>query len=276
MLTIKYKNSFFNFCERIGIQDVQDLLDEKTDVLVKLELTFVEPSAPVLKSQTFKNAFELSIPNFLVNLKQEEEELFRNMSKSVRADIRKAQDKHQFTYMEIDQPTVEELQEFSRLYDSFAKSKNISPCNLDKLFALRGQNALILTKVVDREEHTLCSGILIEDRGNNQIYGLYGVSDTNPNMTGEERRIIGRANKLLQWKEMQSAKRRGVNWYNFGGEVNELNGQGVNDFKKRFGTISGYDRRIYIPRSFLGRICVYFLYLRWKKKYISIQQTVLT
>ena len=149
----------------------------------------------------------------------------------------------------------------------FAKEKKIAPCNKEKLVAIRDHNSLIMTYVVDEQNNFLCAGMLLVDRDYNQLYGLYGASTRLLQTASTDRRLIARANKYLHWKEIQSAKNRGMNWYNFGGEVTRKEDQGVNDFKKMFGTVGGYDRRIYVPKSMLGRVCVALLYRKWKRDF---------
>ena len=122
-----------------------------------------------------------------------------------------------------------------------------------------------MTSISDQKNNVLCTGMLLIDRESKQLYGLYGVSNRLSKSTREEKIKIGRANKYWHWKEIQSAKKRGMDWYNFGGEVFQESGSGINDFKRRFGTICKYDRRVYIPKSLKGRVYVYLLYLKWKK-----------
>ncbi|WP_102273053.1 peptidoglycan bridge formation glycyltransferase FemA/FemB family protein [Cytobacillus massiliigabonensis] len=263
MLTFQYKKGPFKIIESIGKDDGFDQSVPKADVLIKFDLVLSAPEAPIV---SHKDSFELNIPNFLIDLTKGEDEIYRKIHKSTRADIRKAAEVNNFMYIEKEHPTDEQIREFSLMFNSFAEEKKLPLCNIKKLHAIRNNHSLMLTSVRDEQNNILCASMLMMDRECKQLYGLYGVSARLSKTTQKERVLIGRANKYLQWKEIQSAKKRGLDWYNFGGEVNQKEDQGVNDFKRRFGTISGYDRRIYIPKSIRGNICCYLLYLKWKSK----------
>lgn len=267
MLTYSYKNHYLKFIERMGKGDITDLLNAKTDVILKFELSLDTSKPPLAKSPKYKNSFELHIPNFLIDLRLDEETIYKKIRKSTRADIRKASEKDKLKFYIIENPSDSQLQDFSRLFNAFAKGKNLSPCNMDKIMAIRDQYALIMTYVEDAHHRILCTSILIVDEENRQLYGLYGATDRFSRAAKEERALIGRANKYLHWKEIKWAKSKGMDWYNFGGEVIRKGDQGVNDFKRRFGTTNGTDRLIYIPRTILGRLCVTLLFYRWKKNY---------
>ncbi|MDZ5470443.1 hypothetical protein SM124_01655 [Bacillus sp. 31A1R] len=233
-------------------------------MLTKYELK-LESEEPMVKKGEYKNSIELVIPNFLIDLKPEEEIIFRRIQKSTRADIRKAIDVDKCCFYEIENPNNEQIKTFSSLYNSFAKEKKIAICNIEKLIAIRDKNSLIMTYVTDIDKNILCTSMLVVDRDSSQLYGLYGLSTHFMKSNPDEKRKIGRANKYLQWREILLAKSKGLNWYNFGGEVNQEGSLGVNDFKRRFGTIRGYDHRLYIPVSFLGKIYVYLINLKWKR-----------
>lgn len=262
MLTLQYSKGFFRITEVIGKGNFNN--NNVTDVQVKLELLTSPPEALLVKGITGRNSFELNTPNFIIDVTQDEETIYKKIHKGTRADIRKAIENEQFTYREIDHPTDKQLEEFSVFYNSFAKEKGISACNIKKLLDLRNQNSLIMTTVEDKNNYILCAGMLYIDRNCMQLYGLYGATIRMSKTTTIERKVIGRANKFLHWREIQLAKRKGLNWYNFGGEVKGEGGQGINDFKKRFGAIGGFDRRIYTSKSMLGKICVNLLYYKWK------------
>lgn len=242
-----------------------------TDILLNMELSFDNPEALLVKKSN--NSLELNIPNFVLDLRENEEIIFKKIHKSTRADIRKASEKADLTYQEFENPNDMQLKEFYSLYNSFAREKNITLCNLNKLLSLRNNDSLIMTSLTDSLNNTLCTGMLLIDRECKQLYALYGLSHRLSTSTREDRMKIGRANKYWHWKEIQSAKKRGMDWYNFGGEVFQETGSGINDFKRRFGSICKYDRRVYIPKSLRGRVYVYLLYLKWKQLFKSHGQS---
>ncbi|MCQ4346605.1 aminoacyltransferase [Pseudomonas stutzeri] len=264
MLKLAYRNNYFKFIETIGKGELVEPLEPGADVILRLELLHSTQESSSTITQNRDNSIELRIPNFIIDLRASEETLYRNISRRTRADIRKAAEQDRLNYCEIDNPSNEQLDKFSELFDAFAKEKNLPPCNMEKLLAIRDHRALVMTYVEDAGRRILCAGISILDKEHMQLYGLYGATSRLSRATREEIDLTARANKYLHWKEIQSAKRRGLNWYNFGGEVTRKGDRGVNDFKRRFGTVNRTDRRTYIPNSLLGRVCVILLYYKWK------------
>lgn len=264
MLTIEYKRGPIKITEMFGNGDRREWKKKKTDIILKLELKQENPGVLVKRLQG--NRLQLNIPNFIVDLRQTEEELFKKIHKSTRGDIKKAIERDHLQYVEIEDPNDEQIYEFANMYNDFAKVKRIPFCQIEKLKALRDQGFLIYTYIENENRERLCASMLVMDQGAKQIYGLYGVSNR---LKREDKSYIARANKLLQWKEILTAKKRGLDWYNFGGEVTNNKDQGVNQFKKRFGTVTGYDCRTYIPKTLLGQIFVYLLYFKWKKRLLN-------
>jgi hypothetical protein len=264
-LVIRYKRSL------IKVEEVWNKgklkLFGNGDITINTQLLLNPSEEHELIKYKDKKFLEVCVPNYVIDLRQDEEELYKKLNKSTRRDIRKASEKDGLTYYETDSPTDEEIEEFSSFYNSFAKSKKIALCNSERLLMIRNKNSLIMTSVKDSKNHTLCSGMLLQDKENKQLYGIYGVSGRLTKTSNEERRLNGRANKYLHWMEIQSTKKRGMDWYNFGGEVFEEQDKGVNDFKLGFGAIQKLDRRVYIANSLIGRVCVYLLFRKWKKNF---------
>lgn len=268
-LIINYKRSVVKV-EEVWSNRKKKLL-KNADISIDTQLLLSPAKEPGLKMFKDSQALEVCVPNYLIDVRKEEDVIYQQIHKSTRADIRKAMEKDQLIYSETDNPTNDEITKFSSFYNSFARRKNIPLCIIDKLFEIRDHDSLIMTYVKDQQDNLLCASMLLVDKNHKQLYGLYGVSARLSTNTQKERNLIGRANKFLQWKEIKLAKKRGMDWYNFGGEVYQTKDKGVNEFKRRFGTIKGLDRRVYIPNSLLGRIYVFLIYQKWKKNFNTCQ-----
>ena len=127
MLTIRYKNRFFRFIERVSKGDLVDLINTKTDVLVKMELSLAIPEAPIMKGRKYKHSFVLNIPNFLIDLSQDENEIYKRIKKSTRADIRKATEIHHLTYAEVDHPTDAQIKNFLYFIICLQRKRKLLP-----------------------------------------------------------------------------------------------------------------------------------------------------
>ncbi len=261
-MTITYRRRFINMEETWGDGGV--ISDNKRDISIQVHLLLEAPQKLISIGNKETTSLDISVPNFLIDLRSDEANIFKKIHKSTRADIRKATENDEITYYGTDHPTGEQIKEFCMFYNLFAEKKGIALCSLERLQELRNHDALIMTVVRDKNSNILCASMLLQDRCCSQLYGLYGVSARLSTNSSKERNKIGRANKFLQWKEIQLAREKGFDWYNFGGEIHQEKDLGVNDFKRRFGAIRGFDRRIYTSRSLLGKMYVYLLYYKWK------------
>lgn len=261
-----YKRGLLSITEVLGKSNVSD---RKTDVIQSFELLHANPGEFIKRIDY--SSFELNIPNYIIDLGPSEEKLFSNIHKSTKSDIKKAMNRDRFRFVEVEHPTDAQIIEFSNFYSSFAKEKGLKKCNIKKLTAIRNRKALLYTYILDENNYKLCASMLFLDHVNSQLYGIYGVSIRGVNKIQFDKNTVSRANKLLQWKEIQLAKEKGLRWYNFGGEVSQ-EAQGVNDFKRRFGTINAYDRRIFTSGSLLGSIVLHILYEKWKMNILSQQK----
>ncbi len=267
MLTFNYKIGFLNVMERVGKGSAPNLMKSRMQVSLNMKLftsdedldNFVKPKGSVC----------LLLPNYLIDLRQSEEIIFSNMSRSTRRNIRKAINNEEFILTELENPTDEEIGKFSEFYNEFAKEINIKRCNIRKLKAIRDKEALVISYITNQDHQVLCAhAYLINTK---QAYGIYSVLRRYKKGDSKNGQIIGRANKYLDWKNIQSAKKRGCSWYNFGGKIfgeNNEQGRNVNQYKKSFGSVNGYDVRIYNANGIRGKLFLLILhfYYKWRRK----------
>jgi hypothetical protein len=114
-------------------------------------------------------------------------------------------------------PNEADIEIFSSHYDKFASQKGLPLCNRYKLKLLNSLAALILTTAHNSHGELLVTHAYIADRDSKRLRLLYsaslfrGINDT------EERNLIGRANRLLHWFEIESAPNFGYLHYDLGG-----------------------------------------------------------
>ncbi len=266
MLTFNYKIGFLNVVEWIGKGSAPYVMKPNMQVLLNMKLFtsdkeldhFVRPKGSVC----------LLLPNYLIDLRQSEEMILSNMSRSTRRNIRKAINNEEFILTELKNPTDEEIGKFGEFYNEFANEINIKKCNIGKLKAIRDKGALVISHITNRDDQVLCAhAYLINTK---QAYGIYSVLRRYKRGDSQNSQIIGRANKYLDWKNIQSAKKRGCNWYNFGGKLfgEKEQGKNVNQYKKSFGSVNGYDVRIYKANGIRGKLFLLILhfYYKWRRK----------
>jgi len=262
MFSINYKRGIFKITEDIGFGTS---LNEniKTDIYMRQELLL---SAPLnYEFNILKGSFRLLRPNYLIDLTKEESEIFKKIHKNTRYKINRAMNRDELSYFELTHPTDVEIAEFSAFFYPFAKERNIRSCDVKKLKAIRDQGALVISYMADKNNRVLCYHV--HHKEVEQGYLIYSASKRYEKNDSSNRNLIGRANRYLHWKDIQSFKEKGCEWYNFSGMIFEnegIGGQNVNNFKLEYGPTTGYDSRTFFAKSIIGRIGVIFLYLKKK------------
>jgi hypothetical protein len=262
MFLIQYKRSIFKITEDIGF--ISSHIDNvKTDIYMRQELLLSSPRNS--EFNLLKGSFRLLVPNYLINLEEEEGEIFKRIHKNTRYKINRAMNRDELSYFELTHPTDGEIEEFSEFFNPFAKERNIRQCDVNKLKAIRDQRALVISYIADKSNQVLCYHV--HHKEEEQGYLIYSASKRYEKNGSNERNLIGRANRYLHWKDIQSFKEKGCKWYNFSGKVldkEDKGGQNVNNFKLEYGPITGYDSRTFYAKSLIGRIGLFFLYFKWK------------
>ncbi|RWR07864.1 hypothetical protein QNH23_11200 [Siminovitchia fortis] len=268
MLTFTYKVGLFNVTERVGKAGSSHFMEHETHVSLDMRLFITEDD--VAEFVKPKNSVCLLMPNYIIDLRQTEEQIFKNISRSTRRNIRKAMNQDHFNFIEHENPTNEQVIKFSELYDEFAREINIKKCNVRKLKAIRDKGALVISYITNQNNQVLCAhAYLMNTR---QAYGIYSVLRSYKKGDSIDGQTIGRANKYLDWRNIQSAKNKGCSWYNFGGKIFEEvdeKGKNVNQYKKSFGSISGYDLRVYKANGTVGKLFLLLLhfYYKWRRSH---------
>lgn len=168
---------------------------------------------------------------YQIDLSLSEEELFRNIKKSNRSQIKQATTKS-FTHIIETQPSNEELLHFQHYYNQFAKDKNTYQCNsfhLKTLQLLRDQNALIVTKILDNQ-NILGYRIYLTD--SIRALTLYSASHFRVSDLPENKRLFSLASRYLLWRNILWFKQNGHVVYDLGSLTNDEN---IRQFKIGFG-----------------------------------------
>ena len=194
----------------------------------------------------------------LIDLEKNEQDIFNEMGKNTRYDIRRAE-REGVEYEEINNPSDKEIEKFALSFNKFAAQKNIRPCDPEKLKACSQKGAFIITMAKVGNEIICIHGYLFD--GGRAIM-LYSASFRDSG-DSKQRNLIGRANRFLHWKAILSFKKKGGKWYDFCGLSLEGGGlEGINKFKKGFGGMEADELKTYRGINLLGKLMI--LALRWK------------
>lgn len=184
-----------------------------------------------------------------IPLDKNQEELLGSFPKNLRTDIRKAEEEGITTLFHND------IQGFVDFYNEFAGKKGVNPSSVQRLEELGDTLMLSYAKKGDR---ILSAHSYFVDR-------KAGIARTFQSATirleSEINSItVGRANKLLHFKDMVYFTEMGLKVYDFGGyAMNTENAQlqGINNFKVKFGgeivECENYYSFPYMALRYMGR-----------------------
>lgn len=169
---------------------------------------------------------------YQLDLQQDEQQLLENMTKGNRSKLRRSK-KEPYVVTFQHNPTDEELKQFQQFYNAFAKTKRtqlLTSLHMKRLKMLRDKGLLVLTKLQNHHDDTLCYQIRLID--GDFVLSLYGCIalwlQERPNL----KQPIRYANRYLLWENIMYFKKMGYKTYDYGGatSIDE-----INKFKEDFG-----------------------------------------
>ncbi|MBZ5855770.1 hypothetical protein [Flavihumibacter profundi] len=163
-----------------------------------------------------------------IDLTQPEESLHAGFIKSYRQQIRQAEDEGVICYFKDD-----ELEFFSDFFNQFARSKKIHTVTPERLVAMNGHLKLSFASF---NGVILAAHSYIVDNDLKIVRAFHSASRRLEDSV--ERTRVGKANKLLHYKDMLAFKQQGFKTYDFGGIAIDTGNpelKGINDFKLGFG-----------------------------------------
>lgn len=204
---------------------------------------------------------------YQIDLTLSEEELFRNLKKSNRNQIKQAYTKS-FEHIIETQPSNQDILHFQQFYNSFAKQKGTHLCNafhFKTLQLLRDQNALIITRILGDQKELFCTRVYITDR--HRTLTLYSASHYRSNASPETKRLYSLASRYLLWKNILWFKQSGHTVYDLGSLTTDEN---IRQFKMGFGgeIVKAYSG--YVSTNRLGKFVLWVRRMKmnshWKNK----------
>ena len=198
----------------------------------------------------------------LINdLTKDEEVIYDAIDKQTRYEIRRAENKDELSIKFYNSAEITEdiLRDVQKFYNNFTAQKKLkSKCDIELLKKAQKQNNLVVSCAIDKDGNTLVWHVyLADDKICRLLYScsLYRNNDT------QFRNLVGRANRLLHYKDMLSFKAAGLEKMDWGGISEREEIKNITAFKKEFGgePITYYDyRRAY---TFFGKIILFILKL---------------
>lgn len=172
----------------------------------------------------------------LIDLRDDLDRLLAGLGKDTRYEIRRAEERDGIESMLLTEPTKEKAEDFIGFYDDFAASKELPPINQPQLHALRQAGGLTLSMARNRDgEPLVWHGYIVKQ---NRARLTHSASLFRLQGEAGRRAELGRANRLLHWRDLVSFRSLGFDCYDFGGWYGGSRNDAllkINSFKKEFG-----------------------------------------
>lgn len=188
----------------------------------------------------------------VVDLTLPDEQLLANMQSETRYEIRRAQNKDGLKFRAPVVPDASSLAAFHDLFAQFAADKGLSPVPIEYLEAIAKAGVLRLGSIVHEDEVIVWHSYLVIG---SRVRLLHSASLFRGHAPAR-RSLIGRANRLLHWLEMQHFRDAGATLYDFGGWYagqDHEDFQRVNRFKEGFGGTVRQEEEGLLALTLLGR-----------------------
>jgi lipid II:glycine glycyltransferase (peptidoglycan interpeptide bridge formation enzyme) len=186
-------------------------------------------------AQSGRNKCQSSLQRTLItDLSASEEELWSEMSGTVKNEINKSKKEATVTQSYIGSEVTDELlKAFSEMYTELYEEKRIhgKTLNLEELKAYREKNALLVTTAAMNHEVVVYHSYITVEKNSRLLHScsMFRIQDNRV------RNAIGRANKFLHWNDWLLLKSRGVEEYDWGGISSCDKPNGIDRFKMAFG-----------------------------------------
>ncbi len=220
--TVQKKYSMFDVLQVWYPQNVYDDIYEQ----YKMIMTFNE----------YRGHWKRSVQSLECNLLRSADEIISQMRKNTRYEIRRAINRDKLQTTVITAPLKDDVAEYIAYYDKFADSKKMHHINSKKIKALTEQSMYAITKCLDSEDNVLAEHAYYLDKKDKRIMLATSASLFRENENPEYRNLIGRANRMLHYKDLLAFKELGYEVYDYGG-IGDYNEElkAIAEFKLGFG-----------------------------------------
>lgn len=188
-------------------------------------------------SRAPKGAFSSPFTTLVVDLTQSEDALLQGLNRDTKYKVRRAETKDEVICVQEPAVTDEVCLRLKAFYDEFAAAKGVAQIPAEELLARGRAGALRVSRAEYRGETVVWHAHAATDERATLLYSASHFRQLDDNDT---KAAIGRANRLLHWKDMLAFRAEGHKVYDFGGWYagNEDRALlSINQFKEGFGGV---------------------------------------
>lgn len=203
----------------------------------------------------------------VLDLDREPAQLMTGIRKGFVYEIRRAQERDGILPLIWAAPDEHQIAQFCAFFDAFAAAKSLGLSNRGKLSQFAQSGALVLSVSIkdDQPQRWYSAHAYICDGRRARL--LYSAGNVALN-DAEERKVQGRANKLLHWNMIEYFKARNYAEYDLGGISKSEALRAVDDFKLGFGGREILEYNYLVGITPLGKLAALSFALAGKLKSI--------
>ena len=176
----------------------------------------------------------------LIDLSLDKEKLLKEVRKKTKYEINFADKKDNLIHEVFHKDSVNVLEDFKKDFKLFSDLKKISGIDHERVNLYQSLGVLTLTRVLDKYGNTIVWHVYRTNQERAML--LYSAT---MGFRNNDKKLIGRSNRLAHWKEITMFKRLNIKYYDMGGWYHKDDKPellGVNKFKESFGgyIVKGY------------------------------------
>ncbi|WP_059369039.1 peptidoglycan bridge formation glycyltransferase FemA/FemB family protein [Treponema endosymbiont of Eucomonympha sp.] len=205
-----------------------------------------------------RHFFSTPFYTLCINLTDPNDTIFAQFTKNTKYEINRAIKQDGIVMKTYDANQYQEI--FCDFFDEFAYTKNLDLIDRNEISRLVSHNMLTIRVALYKNNLTICHSYIT---ANNRARLAQSASLFRESRENNFRNMLGRANRLLHWDDIQYFKKKGYRLYDFGGINKDLSNKetlAINKFKRCFGGTELKEYKSLIPVSIKGLV-----YL-WAKK----------
>lgn len=202
----------------------------------------------------------------VLNLLDDEDVLYQNITKNNRYEINRAQNKDELIHLFFEGKNLTEsiVENFVKAYNSFADERSKGTIKVQD-FLKYAKNGNLVISIVEKNKAPLVWHTYIVKNGRARLKTSNSVFANEDN---ETRNLIGRANKWMHWQDALYFKKSGFKVYDFGGWYSGDSDKkllGINKFKESFGGTIEISYNYTVVKTLKGKL--YLLLNQLKSKF---------
>lgn len=189
-----------------------------------------------------------------IDLCQSVEYIYSNFSKNNKYEITRAIQKDNLTANTFEGECVYDIiQDFCDAYNIFAEERKKGRIHPSHFGHYMRSNSLVITNITHNDTVLVWHTYIVQGKRTR----LKTSNSLFDNKDQDFRNLVGRANKLLHWLDMQFFKDKGFDCYDFGGWYSGQDDKkmlGINKFKEGFGGVKEQSWNWTEARTWKGKL----------------------